>query len=167
MEEKRIYIKKDNRKIAGVCSGIADFMHIDPTIIRLIFAILVLFFGTGIVLYIIAVLILPQKNEGAENQQNKIETIDHADMENEKSMPDEKTAEKNTTNNNTTMKKKIYRLKDNRKIAGVCSGLADYFEIDPTIVRLAWLIAVLCYGFGLLAYLVAIIVIPNKPDQMQ
>lgn len=46
-------------------------------------------------------------------------------------------------------------------IGGVCNGIADYFEIDPTIVRLAWLIAVFAAGGGLLAYLIALIVIPS------
>lgn len=60
------------------------------------------------------------------------------------------------------MTKKLYRLKDDKKIAGVCSGVAEYFDIDPVIVRLAWLIAVFCAGGGLLAYIVAAIVIPVK-----
>lgn len=68
--------------------------------------------------------------------------------------------------NNDDMTKRVYRLKSDRKIAGVCSGLAEYFNIDPTIVRLGWLIAVFCWGGGLIAYLIAMIVIPEKPDQV-
>lgn len=64
------------------------------------------------------------------------------------------------------MTKRLYRLQHDRKIAGVCSGLAEYFDIDPTIVRLIWVIVVLFGGFGLLAYLLAIIIIPVKPDSL-
>ena len=61
------------------------------------------------------------------------------------------------------MSKRLYRKRDGRMIAGVCNGLADYFDIDPTIVRLGWLITVFCFGGGVLAYIIAAIVIPNEP----
>lgn len=61
------------------------------------------------------------------------------------------------------MSKKLYRSRNGRKISGVCAGLADYFDIDPTIVRLGWLIAVFCFGGGLVAYIIAALVIPNEP----
>lgn len=61
------------------------------------------------------------------------------------------------------MAKKLYRNIDNKMLSGVCSGIADYFDIDPTIVRLVWLALVLCAGTGLLAYIIAVIVIPKKP----
>ena len=57
--------------------------------------------------------------------------------------------------------KKLYRKQQGRMIAGVCNGIADYFEIDPTIVRLAWLICIFAAGGGLLAYLIGTIVIPS------
>ena len=56
--------------------------------------------------------------------------------------------------------KKLYRSKKNRMIAGVCGGIGEYFNIDPTIIRLLWVILVFCGGIGILAYLVAWIVIP-------
>lgn len=64
------------------------------------------------------------------------------------------------------MTKRLYRLRQDRKIAGVCSGIAAYFDIDPTIVRLIWVLIVLFGGFGLLAYLLAIIIIPEKPESL-
>lgn len=60
-------------------------------------------------------------------------------------------------------KKKLYRSRDNRMIAGVCGGLGRYFEIDPTIIRL---IVVLLFFFNfttLFLYLIAWIVIPEEP----
>lgn len=65
------------------------------------------------------------------------------------------------------MKKKLYRTRNGRMISGVCAGLADYFDIDPTIVRLGWLVAVFCFGGGLFAYLIAALVIPNEPHYIQ
>ncbi len=50
-------------------------------------------------------------------------------------------------------------------IAGVCGGIADYFEVDPTIIRLGWVILILAFGTGILAYLLALIIIPNEPIQ--
>lgn len=58
--------------------------------------------------------------------------------------------------------KKLFISDTDRKIGGVCGGIAEYFDIDSTIVRLAWLIAVLCLGTGILAYLIAWIVIPRR-----
>ena len=62
------------------------------------------------------------------------------------------------------MEKKLYRSNTNKKIAGVCGGVAEYFNIDPTIVRLAVAFCVLFAGFGLLAYIVAALVIPSNPN---
>ena len=61
------------------------------------------------------------------------------------------------------MEKKLYRNTGNKMIAGVCSGLAEYINIDPTIVRLIWALIALS-GAGLLAYLIAAIIIPEKPE---
>jgi phage shock protein C len=62
-----------------------------------------------------------------------------------------------------TEKKKLYRSKTDRKIAGVCGGLGKYLDIDPVIVRLAWVIFTLAGGAGLLAYIIAWIIIPEEP----
>ena len=54
--------------------------------------------------------------------------------------------------------KKLYKSRTNKKICGVCGGLAEYFEIDATIIRLVWAIAVVCVGAGLLAYIIAALI---------
>lgn len=59
------------------------------------------------------------------------------------------------------MAKKLTLSQSDKKIAGVCSGLAHYLNIDPTIVRVVWLILVLCAGVGLLAYLICWFVLPK------
>ncbi len=59
--------------------------------------------------------------------------------------------------------KKLYRNTENKMLAGVCSGIADYFNIDPTLVRLGWVLFSLLGGSGLLAYIIAAIIIPERP----
>lgn len=61
------------------------------------------------------------------------------------------------------MDKKLYRSEENKKICGVCGGVGEYFGIDPTIIRLIWVFCALCGGFGLLAYILAAVIIPVKP----
>lgn len=60
--------------------------------------------------------------------------------------------------------KKYYRSRKDRKLAGVCSGIGEYFGIDPMIVRLAWIFFTLAGGGGLLAYLIAWLVVPEAPQ---
>ena len=63
------------------------------------------------------------------------------------------------------MEKKLYRTEGSEaKIFGVCGGLAEYLGVDVTIVRLITVLAVLFAGCGLLAYLVAALVMPVKPE---
>ncbi len=61
------------------------------------------------------------------------------------------------------MTKRLYKSK-NKKFLGVCGGIADYLDVDPTVIRLIWLIAMLCFGTGLFAYIIAAIVMEDEPD---
>ena len=63
------------------------------------------------------------------------------------------------------MQKKLYRSTTDKKIAGVCGGIAEYFDIDSTIIRLAFVLFA-CLGGGLLAYLVCALVIPAAPERL-
>ena len=62
------------------------------------------------------------------------------------------------------MEKKLYKSKTDKKICGVCGGLAEYLNVDPTVIRLIWVLAVLFAGCGLLAYIIAALVIPQQPE---
>ena len=59
--------------------------------------------------------------------------------------------------------KKLYRSNSSCMIAGVCGGIADYFHIDPTLVRLAWIIFCMAGGSGVLGYIIAALVMPEDP----
>jgi phage shock protein C len=60
-------------------------------------------------------------------------------------------------------KKKLYRSGKDRIIGGVCGGLAEYFDVDVSLVRLAWIVFTMLGGSGILAYLIAWLVIPRNP----
>src|SRR5258708_32346266 len=60
-------------------------------------------------------------------------------------------------------KKKLMRSSTDKKIAGVCAGLADYFDLDPTIVRVLWFFALFFHRTGGLAYIILFIVLPVAP----
>ena len=62
------------------------------------------------------------------------------------------------------MKKRLYKIEEGKKLCGVCGGIAEYFDVDPTLIRLLWVILVLCAGTGILAYIVAAIIMPNKSE---
>ena len=62
------------------------------------------------------------------------------------------------------MQKKLYKSSENRMICGVCGGIGEYFNIDPTVVRLAWAIFCLLGGSGVLAYILAAVIIPSNPE---
>ena len=64
------------------------------------------------------------------------------------------------------MEKKLYKIEEGKKIDGVCGGIAEYFNIDPTIVRLAWAIFCICGGSGILAYIICALIMPRKPSNI-
>ena len=61
------------------------------------------------------------------------------------------------------MSKKMYKVKRNGWICGVCAGVAEYFDIDVSLVRIAWAVATFMW-IGLLLYFVAAIILPEKPE---
>jgi phage shock protein C len=58
--------------------------------------------------------------------------------------------------------KKLFRSKKNKVIAGVCGGIGEYFNVDPVLIRLLWVVFTLMYGAGILAYIIAWIIIPKE-----
>ena len=62
------------------------------------------------------------------------------------------------------MNKNLYKSNSDKKIDGVCAGIAEFFEIDSTIVRLIWVLVALFAGSGILLYIIAALVMPRKPE---
>ncbi len=62
------------------------------------------------------------------------------------------------------MEKKLYKNTKDKKLCGVCSGIAEYINLDPTVVRLLWVL--FCFvGAGVLVYIVAAIIMPDRPTE--
>ena len=61
------------------------------------------------------------------------------------------------------MNKRLYRSNESKVIAGVCGGIAEYFNIDATLVRLGWVVFCALGGSGLLAYIIAALIMPDRP----
>lgn len=131
-----------DRQIAGVCGGIARYFDIDPVFVRLAWVVLSIVLGAiflGVLAYLIAWLIVPEADPGSEPI---------------------------AAGGGGTAKRRLHRSATDVKIGGVCGGLAEYFEVDPTAMRLLWVILSIFPGLiicGILAYLVAWFILPAAP----
>lgn len=61
------------------------------------------------------------------------------------------------------MEKKLYKLNEGKVVDGVCGGIARYFGLDPTVIRVAWVIFCALGGSGVLAYIICALIIPREP----
>lgn len=77
----------------------------------------------------------------------------------------EVTAVKQQNDNKNNQTKRLYRSKKNQMIAGVCAGLGEYFTIDPTVVRLIFVIATIFGGYGVIVYIILWIILPEESDK--
>ena len=59
--------------------------------------------------------------------------------------------------------KKLYKSANNKMLAGVCGGIGEYLNIDPTVIRFIWAIIGCCVGVGLVAYIICALIMPTKP----
>ena len=65
---------------------------------------------------------------------------------------------------NNTKSKKLYRSEKDSKIFGVCGGFAEYFNLDPTLVRVIWIVCSLLWGLGIIAYLLCALIMPKESE---
>ena len=126
--ERKLYCSPD-KKICGVCGGIAEYFGIDPTFVRLIVAEIAFFTALvpAFVVYLIMAIVIPQAP---------------ADY-----MP--------------KRPKKYLTKSADKKIAGVCGGVAEYFGIDSTLIRLLFVLLFLLIGNGLYTYIFGAIFMPQ------
>ena len=217
---RRLYRSKINRMISGVCGGLAEYMNIDPVIVRISFILLGLFGGVGLLLYILGMIIIPQNPTQYPLDKVK-EKTDHSAFwgwfliiigalllipqftfippidfwnlpwtsiwavlfiafgiflilkksETAPKIEGEKPAgsePKEEPKYESAAKPKIlYRSKKERMISGVCGGLAEYFNMDPTVVRLIFVILTLfSKGLGVIAYIILILAVPQEKPQI-
>ena len=63
------------------------------------------------------------------------------------------------------MEKKLYKIEEGKKIDGVCGGIAEYLNVDPTLIRLIWALVTLCTaGTGPIAYVICAVIMPKKSE---
>ncbi|MEA2103046.1 MAG: PspC domain-containing protein [Candidatus Cloacimonadota bacterium] len=138
--KKTLYRDLKNNKIGGVCAGLAEYFGLDVSLVRIIWILLVLIFGTGILVYLVAWIIIPPKPE-------KFYGIEIIDDEEEK--------------------EGIHLSRDNRMIFGVCGGIAEYYDFDASIIRIIFLILILTFGFGFLVYILLALILSYKPEDKE
>lgn len=128
--EKRLYRSPD-KKLCGVCAGLADYLNIDPTLVRLAVALIAIYTAVLplLVVYLICALIIPAAPE------NYYQLY---------------------VNNARRLTKGT-----NKVISGVCSGFAERLGCDPTIIRLVFVLFVLLLGTGVFAYIICAVVMPS------
>ena len=63
-------------------------------------------------------------------------------------------------------RKRLYKSRNNKMICGVCAGIADYFNIDPSIVRVLWAVLALAAGTGVLAYIACALILPEGDTEV-
>ncbi len=126
-------LKRDphNKVISGVCGGLGNFLNIDPIIARAGFLISFFVFGSGLLLYLILWVIMPEAT------------------------PDELPQFSGTSS------RKLFRNTDDKMIGGVCSGIGAYLGVSEVVMRVVFLISFFAFGTGLLAYIILWIIIPE------
>ena len=134
---KRLYRNSSVGRIAGVCAGIAEYLDADVTLVRLVWVVLSIVPG-GIVGGLVAYIAA------------------WAIM-----------TDSNVPSNAEAAARRLTRSTTDRKLAGVCGGLAEYLGVDATVVRLLWAILTIIPGaivLDIAAYLVAWFIMPNSPS---
>ncbi len=63
--------------------------------------------------------------------------------------------------------KRLYKIEQGKMVSGVCGGIAEYFDIDPSLVRIGWALLAFAGGAGLIAYIIAAIILPTKSQVQQ
>lgn len=131
---KTIFRDVQHAKISGVCSGLAEYISADVSIIRILWVIFTFYGGAGILLYIVAALIIPPKKDDGT------EYILEDDED----------------------KKKLSRDMDRAMIGGVCAGLSKQFNIDVSIIRIIFVLMFLYFAFGFFLYIILWLILPKE-----
>jgi phage shock protein PspC (stress-responsive transcriptional regulator) len=140
MEIRRLTRARSEGKVAGVCAGVANYFEVDVTLVRAAWVVFSIVPGCvigGVLAYLLAWLVIPEDAGSSE------------------------------LGRGTLRGKRLLRSTTDRKIAGVCGGLAEYFGVDSTPIRLLWIILSILVGAvvgGVIAYLLAWMIIPKPSD---
>ncbi len=204
---RKLYRSRVDRFIAGVCGGLGEYFQVDANIFRLLFIFFTLFGGAGLILYLAALIIVPENPSQEVPQKRRssqamfwglllislgiillLRQMGLFYMLNIRHLPwsfiwavfliglgiiliftqsrTSPTGEAAGESAEEVTSPTILRSRSDRMIAGVCGGLAKYFNIDSSIVRLLWVLATLAsVGLGVLVYIILIFVFPEEPEE--
>lgn len=141
-----LHLNRENARFLGVCAGIADWLDVPSILVRIVFIICVLSWPTLIIGYFVLYLCL-DKNltpDGMKEYFSNAKTAEHFKQLN--------------------YRKPIYKNSRNKRIAGVCSGIADYLEVSAFSVRLVALISLFIFGpFAFWAYIICVFAFDPDP----
>jgi phage shock protein PspC (stress-responsive transcriptional regulator) len=124
---RRLVRSVTDRKLGGVCAGLAAYLGMDVAIVRVLTAISILFYGVGLIAYLIAWMVIPEGDVAASPQPPS---------------------------------RRLHRSLTDRKVGGVCGGVAEFLDADPTIIRLIWALSFFLFGVGGILYLLLWFVLP-------
>ena len=222
---RRLTRSRRDKVFAGICGGLAAYLGLDPVLVRVLYvALTLLSWGSGILLYILAWIIIPldgeeaarsavPRDESSRRDARRIAGIflvvvgllallstsfgwfhvfsdlrlagpiillavgvallmwrrESGQAQAEAESPRMYGAEEGATSHDAPIHaapepRRLMRSKAGRKMAGVCAGLGDYFNMDPTIVRLLFIAAIFAGGAGIILYLIMWMVVPQKHD---
>ncbi len=206
---KKLYRSRTDRFLAGVCGGLGEYFNVDSNLIRLLFVVLAFMGGAGVILYLAALIIVPENpHQAATARRKSNQTMFWALLLialgvllllrqfgffysfhlhqfpwsviwaifligiglflifSQPKKTADTTAETDTETEQEDSGVKIYRSREDRMLAGVCGGIARYFHVDASLVRLAWvLVSVASIGLGVLVYILLIFVFPEEPGE--
>ncbi|MGD1045857.1 MAG: PspC domain-containing protein [Bacteroidota bacterium] len=230
-QQHRLYRNQTNKVFAGVCSGLGEYLNVDTIVIRLVWILLTLLGGAGIIAYILACFIIPKKPiESSQStplqthdftavrifgflfvgagvailldnldilsfhrwwhmswefvfpgllilagiyfltKRDKISTPQQVQEPSGTGEPSSQDQIPPTTSssNEQPKTKALRRSIRDKKLFGICGGVGEYFDVDPTIIRIAYAIfTILSGGAGILIYLLMYLIIPEGQPQVR
>lgn len=145
--KKTLHLDRENRKFLGVCAGLANFLEVQPSTVRIVYFIGCIFGGWFLIpLYFVAWFLLDESSAQMRTSLTDNMMVNHF--------------------KNVDYRKKLYRNTREAKVWGVCAGIADYLEVNVFAVRMVTLAMVLMAGFPFLLYIGAALILDPKPDNL-
>lgn len=144
---KTLHLDRENRKFLGVCAGVANFLEVEASTVRIVYFVGCIFGGWFLIpLYFIAWFLLDDNSASRRTSLTDNMMVNHF--------------------KNVDYRKKMYRNTRDKKVFGVCAGIADYLEVNVFAVRMFALVMVFMAGFPFLLYLGAALILDPKPDYL-
>jgi len=147
----KLHLNTEKGWLGDVCAGIADYFEIEPFIVRIIAVVATLTWSLTILAYIVLYFVMGKKRPNIKEMSDQFSNSKVGNSGIGKHFK------------NIDYKKRIYKSRYDKKISGVCAGLANYFETSPFFIRLAFALSLFFGPFAILAYIIAAIIMDVEP----